>query len=983
MSGVLPASDLHERLQRAVGDVYQIERELGGGGMSRLFLATEASLNRKVVIKLLAPELTGDVSLARFKREFELTATLQHPHILPVLGTGSREGMLWYVTPYIAGESLRHRLQREGKLPIADVARILHEASDALAFAHERGVIHRDIKPENILLLNGHAILADFGIAAALAPGSTPQAEAPNPDAARLTQVGVAMGTPGYMSPEQAAGEWNLDARADVYALGCVGYELLGGHPPFVGPTPRHVIAAHLSEPAKPIDDLRDDTPPGIAEAIMRALRKEPEDRWQSAAEFRDALGMSFTGARPGVRPHKLARWTGKAAILGVLIGVTVGAAALFLGRGGGDALDQNLVAVAPFEVLDPDLAVWREGIVDVLSANLDGMGPLRTVPPTTVIRRWDGRPDRETATALAQKTGANLIVYGRITAAGNDSARVSATLYEVGAGRMLAEITQTDATSRMDRIADSLTVKVLRELNQTRAIASVRRGSLGSTSIVALKAYLQGEQFFRRSDFDSAAVYFQKAVDADSLFAPAIRKLGTALAWNISGSGEQAQRGYPLSLRAGQLNRGLAPRESLLVLADSLNAAVMTNVGRIRVRPMAARLLAVLDTAVRRFPDDPEIWYRLGDARYHMLSMGQAPETWARAREAFDKSIALDSAFGPSYIHPVDLALREQDVDGARRYMRSYLALEPHDPYKSSFELLLRLIDPKQAREVPADSVWAKGQAVASNVIAGLQWYFDDDESIVRVLDAAKDAKDLPSPQREGLQRGVYVMHAMRGQVGVVAEAVAKDSTLWFLTPDLVLVGAMPADSIERRARGWLHGDSTMQVASAYAFRSWAERGDTASLAEALRRSDRWPATATGTKFWPTVVRGYVALAKRDTAAALAQFATVPDTFCVQYQPCHVTRYTKAQLLLAAGRNAEAARTLDIDFAFNGPLGVLWQLARGQAHERLKDREKAIDAYTFVANAFRKADPSLRPVAEEARKGLQRLAADRAPSGG
>src|SRR5688572_1893433 len=232
--------------------------------MSRVFLATETSLNRPVVIKLLAPELTSEVSTARFKREFELTAVLQHPHILPVLATGARDGLLYYVMPYVAGESLRHRLNRGGALPIEDAARILSELTGALAYAHERGVVHRDIKPENILLSDGHAVLADFGIAAALV------GDRPTEGGQRLTEVGMAMGTPGYMSPEQAAGETNLDARADIYSLAVVGYEMLSGKPPFVGPTPLAVLTAHLSETPKPIETVRPDVPSSLAAALQR-----------------------------------------------------------------------------------------------------------------------------------------------------------------------------------------------------------------------------------------------------------------------------------------------------------------------------------------------------------------------------------------------------------------------------------------------------------------------------------------------------------------------------------------------------------------------------------------------------------------------------------------------------------------------------------------------------------------------------------------
>ncbi len=212
----MATSDLRDQLQATLGNAYRLERELPPGGMRRLFLATERSLDRQVVIKLLPPEYASEVSAARFQREVTLTAHLQHPHILPILSAGSRDGLLYYVMPYVEGESLRQRLEREGKLPIAAAVQILREVADALSRAHEAGVVHRDIKPENILLQRDHALLADFGVARALHEAAGGQ---------RLTDTGMGLGTPGYMAPEQLAGERNVDARANVYALAVVGYE--------------------------------------------------------------------------------------------------------------------------------------------------------------------------------------------------------------------------------------------------------------------------------------------------------------------------------------------------------------------------------------------------------------------------------------------------------------------------------------------------------------------------------------------------------------------------------------------------------------------------------------------------------------------------------------------------------------------------------------------------------------------------------------
>src|SRR5438093_2584362 len=362
-------SDLQPRLQAALGDAYHIERELGGGGMSRLFLATEASLHRQVVIKLLPPEFASEVSATRFRQEIEVAAHLQHTNILPVLTAGAKDDLLFYVMPFVPGESLRHRLTREGKLPVTDAVRILHEIADALAHAHAEGVIHRDIKPENILLVGSHAVLTDFGVARALAESRS---------GGRITDTGLALGTPGYMSPEQAAGERHVDARADVYALAVVGYEMLAGFPPFAGPTAQAVIAAHLTATPKPLTDARPDTPPQVANTVARALAKDPNARLRTAAEFRDAIGE----AHPGAARRRPSRRVGIAAAI-MAAALVAGAAAWLLRPRAPLSLDPDLLAVAPFDVLAPNLELWHEGLVDILSRILDGAGPLRTVSPS------------------------------------------------------------------------------------------------------------------------------------------------------------------------------------------------------------------------------------------------------------------------------------------------------------------------------------------------------------------------------------------------------------------------------------------------------------------------------------------------------------------------------------------------------------------------------------------------------------------------
>jgi eukaryotic-like serine/threonine-protein kinase len=287
-------SEILHLVQAAVGNAYRLEREIEGGGMSQVFLATESSLNRQVVIKLLPPDHASVVNAARFKQEIEIAANLLHPHIVPVLGAGAQGELLYYVMPYVAGESLRKRMSREGAFPVPDAVRLLAEVADALAFAHGKGVIHRDIKPENILLQGNHAVLADFGIARALIRAQTPH---------RLTGTGMAVGTPGYMAPEQVVGE-SLDGRADVYSLAVVGYEMLSGAPPFAGSSAQAVLTAHLITPPLPLHELRGEVPIVLSAIIQKALSKVPEERFATAAEFAEALNLSMIHAlEPGGDP--------------------------------------------------------------------------------------------------------------------------------------------------------------------------------------------------------------------------------------------------------------------------------------------------------------------------------------------------------------------------------------------------------------------------------------------------------------------------------------------------------------------------------------------------------------------------------------------------------------------------------------------------------------------------------------------------------
>jgi serine/threonine-protein kinase len=280
-------TDAIDRLTSALADRYRIERQLGQGGMATVYLGEDLKHDRLVAIKVLRPELAAVLGAERFVQEIKTTAALQHPHILPLFDSGTADSFLYYVMPYVEGETLRTRLDREKQFGVEEAVRITREVADALDYAHERGIVHRDIKPGNIMLEGGHAVVADFGIARAVRAGAGD----------RLTSTGIVVGTPVYMSPEQAAGERDLDGRTDLYSLACTLYEMLAGLPPFTGPTAESVVHQHLAVEPRAITEIRPAVPAGLAGVLQRALAKNPADRFGRVSQFSDALRLS--GSEP------------------------------------------------------------------------------------------------------------------------------------------------------------------------------------------------------------------------------------------------------------------------------------------------------------------------------------------------------------------------------------------------------------------------------------------------------------------------------------------------------------------------------------------------------------------------------------------------------------------------------------------------------------------------------------------------------------
>jgi TolB-like protein/tRNA A-37 threonylcarbamoyl transferase component Bud32/Flp pilus assembly protein TadD len=515
--------ELRQSVEQALSGSYTVERELGGGGMSRVFVATEHALGRHVVVKVLSPDLAADVNTERFRREIQVIAQMQHSCTVPVLSSGVAGGLPYYTMPLIEGESLRTRLAREGQLPIQDVARILRDILEALSYAHEHGIVHRDIKPENVLLTRHHALVTDFGVAKALSAST-------NPGAPRLTTAGMALGTPAYMAPEQAAADPSTDHRADLYAVGALGYEMLTGQQVFSARSPQATLAAHAVEKPEPVGVRRSTTPPGLAALVMRALEKHPADRPQSADDMLRELETIATpsGTVAPVTDDRRRRarvvhpyvWTGAVAVVAALL---VAAALLFTGGGTEirTAIAAPSVAVLPFA--NTGGSRDDDYLSDGLSEEL--IGALSRVPGLQVAARtssfaFKGR--NEDARTIGQRLGVGHILGGSVRRAGN-RLRVSAQLTSVQTGYNLWSDTydreMTDVFALQEDISRAIVDALQIQLASSGEI--VKRTTRDPQ---AYAAYLRGRYLLnqRGASLPPALESFKQAVARDSGFAAA-----------------------------------------------------------------------------------------------------------------------------------------------------------------------------------------------------------------------------------------------------------------------------------------------------------------------------------------------------------------------------------------------------------------------------------------------------------------------------
>ena len=530
-------SDVLERLRAALAGRYAIVREVGAGGMATVYLAEDTKHHRNVALKVMKPELAATMGSSRFLREIQTAAQLQHPHILPLHDSGEVEGFLYFVMPFVEGESLRARLARGGELPVGEAVRVLRDVVDALSHAHAHGVVHRDVKPDNVMLSGRHALVTDFGVAKAVSEATGRNT---------VTTVGVALGTPTYMSPEQAAADPHIDARADIYALGCLAYELLTGQPPFRGESAQRILAAHVTEAPTPVTMRRSAVPAALNAVVMRCLEKKPADRWQSADELLAQLeqfltpsgGITPTHTRPLAAMRSFPAPSRRTALVAgsVLLALVLGGLWALRGRGGeAHAAKPRLVVLPPRNLGPADQAYVADGIAEEINNRLVGLSGIEVIGRTSAERY---RSTDKTPRQIGQELGVQYLLALRVGSEGPASSRrlrVSAELLRGETETQLwGKTFVAEAADDYFRVQGEIAAEVANEMGV--ALGSGDRERLAArptNNAEAYDYYLRGNAAVNRGygidDFRDAVQRFTRAVELDPRFALAWAGLGMA----------------------------------------------------------------------------------------------------------------------------------------------------------------------------------------------------------------------------------------------------------------------------------------------------------------------------------------------------------------------------------------------------------------------------------------------------------------------
>jgi TolB-like protein len=985
--------DIRESLQKTLGSGYRLGTELGGGGMSRVFLAEDLTLGRRVVVKVLPPELAADVSVQRFNREVQVAARLQHPHIVSLHSAGEVNGLPYYTMPFIEGESLRARISRGGELPVGEAVRIIRDVAAALAHAHALGVVHRDIKPENILLSGGEAMVTDFGVARAVSAATA--------SPGGLTSVGVALGTPAYMAPEQATADPATDHRADIYALGVVAYEVLAGRAPFAGRAPQALLAAHAIEEPEPLARLRPSVPAELAALVHCCLAKRPADRPQTATELVQALdGIQTSGTTRSFAAAPGAPATGRrGAVLagGALLAAALGVIAFTVTRAPSPSVDPSasVIAVLPLTPTSPDSMLTRLGrdLAVTLSANLDGVGNLRTLDAVSVLAHLLQSGDAA-GMAVAERLGATAVVQGTLLRVGGQ-VRADVAVFRLGGGADgRAAVERASAVAPAEEIAaltDSLTWALLRQLWQSGSPPTPSITGVTTRSMPAFRAFLDGERAVAGYDFTLAAASYAEAIARDSTFWLAYARYRWASAWMF----EPIPPVITERLFANLAN--LPERERLQLEA-----------GR---EPLLSRRLELRRELTRRFPDHWPVWLDYGDMLLH-----DAPLIGTTREEAiapFQRVVDLNPQFTPGWEH---LMMASHDFpDRIRAVLDTLSVLRPSEPLAPELGFDVRLhyeVLSARTAEERATAVDRLASALAvANAPPGLRWVYGSlialaagapVQTELSTLVLRKGAAVSVAPiHREGILRTTVARGSWTRGTALAEEFIARDgSPLSLLTVYEIAVigewlggdvGDLPDRVRARLGSAALDRDETARVAWLDGLRAHT-RGDSISvqrLAAAIR--DLGSVESEQLSGGLRMLGGTARVEDAELRAALARewrLAERPDD---NYGPAlAVQRLVLARGLRETGQADDSARLLNwTDGVITAQslalasvlLGPVIDLERARAEVARGDRTRARRFYERFLRDFDSPDASQRHLVEEARTELAQLG-DARPAG-
>ena len=924
--------DDQERLTAALADRYAIEREIDRGGMGTVYLARDPRHDRHVAIKVLDPELGRSLGAERFHREIRTTAGLTHPHILPVHDSGEADGLLYYVMPYVEGESLRARLRAEGRLPVVEAVRVAGEVADALDYAHANGVIHRDVKPGNIMLSSGHAVLGDFGVARAVAEAQED----------RITVSGMSPGTPAYMSPEQAAAEPDVDGRSDQYALACVVYEMLAGRPPFTGESSRQVIVQHIGSEPPDIRDARPDVPDAVAAALERALAKEPSDRFDTAAEF--AAALSGDAQRPGRTSGRLRRSAAVVAAVAVL--AAAGAAIVrSVGTGrdpGPPPGDRPYTVLAAVEGSAPE--ELRETVEFLLRSALDASHVTRTVPAPAVDRllrlmdRPDDPLDAGTAREVAQRAGVGTVVQARTDRVG-EGLLVGARVETADSGHLVAEARRRVAgEDGVVAAVDEVAADLRRELGESGASLRARAPlpEVLTPSLEALRRYRQGMERAFASRPREAIPLYREALALDPEFAA----VHAAMVGAFSTIGE---RDSALAHAREALERPERLRPEVRRMLDGMLRAMSD--------------FALLDGSSFSTGDHNNVALVLSDLQYF-------DSAWTVIRKPVRRMVREARRFDPGAELATDRIL---PIRNAVRIAIARGRMDEAEAFRDSLDVeagpyweLLRFLDAGE---------WDRADSVREAVPNFWRTHHNK-RAAIAMLDVVRGRVPTVHDLWASLDYGRIGRARARFLLELMYGVPPPDTTVSMENRGLPAVDAFLVHGV----REALFGD-TARARQVQARLRAARDSATSELFE--RAADPMlrmleAGVAARRSAWEEAIRALEPAAERLHEPG---YGLSTDRFTVPW--------VLAELYQSAGRPAEAARHLEALLRARGfdPLhAAVYPAAHfrlGRLHADMDQPDRAARHYAAFLDAFVDPDPEVEWMVEEAREALGRMASD------